>query len=507
MSAHPLLHKVDILIQIFESCWDRSPDNLDKRTLANSMICCRSWFLPAAKVLWRDMKSPIPLFRILPSFTMTNGVYVMNKLPSPQEWDRLKEYATLINSLDHRGLNYQVDPSVYLVLSQLAGMEPLLPSIRHLSWLYPVAGSLLFLSPSLRQVNLCTSIQISRTATPTRDPSSLQGDQIVALFLSRLASVALGIEKLDIVGFMHHPVNHIAAFPTLRELSVDSMGGHRLFNLLPEIQSLRKLSMNVNDLGAENTLIAGTLPSLESLILRGGILKMGLVLQRLTLPCVETIKLSGHGTTTPSDLRLCLVKVPALAKYFELTTTLAGPDQTSVNILHAIEPLLRLKHVREVTVHFMVGELQTRTLLRLSDADAESMASSWPHLKRFSLRYNPPYVTPTFGFLTTLARLCPALEALDLNFDATILPSRADVPILSHPLRDLYVPTNAKVTDPRQTAYLLNRLFPELDSLDLGIDLGLDQRSRAKWLEVSIGLRDLYYAREDERVRMGWNML
>lgn len=69
------LHRVHIPVEVLDLIFDELVD--DHQTLARAAQCCRLFSSPALDVLWRELRSPEPLEKLLPGCVkVDDGAYV-----------------------------------------------------------------------------------------------------------------------------------------------------------------------------------------------------------------------------------------------------------------------------------------------------------------------------------------------------------------------------------------------------------------------------------------------
>jgi hypothetical protein len=178
--------------------------------------------------------------------------------------------------------------------------------------------------------------------------------------------------------------------------------------------------------------------------------------------CFESIRVSQFGS---SSLRSVKIKATV------------GLIDGKLTVIELLKSLMDLHQLEEFSLSGLVPKIFTQ--------DIVAMASAWPHLKRFTLNIPPsPLIadqppgsetesdlfsdpsshssTSTLQCLTSFARLCPKLIALNLALaDELLPPIVSQPPALGHSLEHLRLMTRAPF-DYMHLARLVDRLFPTL---------------------------------------------
>lgn len=117
----------DILGEIFNVIGfilDKSGSQASKaRThLFYAVGTCRSFLHPALDVLWRLLPSVFPLLKLLPSFQLVNGEYILSDIKA-EEWRILESYARRVRfiRIEFAYLRWKVSPQVYSRINEWIG--------------------------------------------------------------------------------------------------------------------------------------------------------------------------------------------------------------------------------------------------------------------------------------------------------------------------------------------------------------------------------------------------
>ncbi|KIM36260.1 hypothetical protein M413DRAFT_427692 [Hebeloma cylindrosporum] len=92
----------------------------------------KAFFYPAVSVLWRLIRSLVPLLKILPQFKTSNTVHTLVGQISAKDWGRFEMYARSVRVLDLTILSETVGGDVYIQLARLHP-DPLLPGLQRMN--------------------------------------------------------------------------------------------------------------------------------------------------------------------------------------------------------------------------------------------------------------------------------------------------------------------------------------------------------------------------------------
>ncbi|KDQ50270.1 hypothetical protein JAAARDRAFT_589292 [Jaapia argillacea MUCL 33604] len=499
MACHPMLENFDILYHCFNILMEEPSGT---QTLAMVIRCCRSWFQPGAMVLWRDMKSALPLFKLLPSFQLVDKIYFLCTSPTDRQLARMKEYGKFVRSL--RLLeDIAIDSSFYIYMAQSSGHDPITPSLQKLSWAPPAPGVLLFMSPSLRYAAVYTA-GVGWSWGLSGCPRLLDGSpgaHIIELSLSRLAAVVPNLEGFELYGEIPKYPQHITGFGKLQHLVLkNATSPQHLFPLLSFISKLKDMELDVGSSPyIEGTFSHGSLSLLERLSLSGHTSVITATLRSLSLPRLHDLSLSCRVATSVPVLRGPLAHfLPSLRKIHLSASVKAPPDVEFYDISFILEPLLSVRGLENISVSF--SSSSKIPLFSFQDAGVEAVVRSCPGLKQLSIKYRRAKAYPTIHCLSSLAHHCSVLRILRLDFTTSDLPNLCDIPILSHPLQTLIVSGTTKADHPRKLALLLNRLFPYLSDVKQD-NVRFRLKEKNTWDEVSDSLNHLSLAIQADMAR------
>ncbi|KAJ7779756.1 hypothetical protein B0H16DRAFT_1830060 [Mycena metata] len=141
-----------------------------------------------------------------------------------------------------------------------------------------------------------------------------------------------------------------------------------------------------------------------------------------------------------------------------------------------LNPLLSFGNLSRVALTSPVG-------FDLDDATILLMARAWPRVEFLSLTASPCRHMPsrvTLEGLFALAKYCPALNTLDLSFDAKVIPNKGDdeKQAASQNILTYFAVDASPVGDARRVAEFLAAIFPRLARIETLHELLVSQ---ARW--------------------------
>lgn len=155
----------------------------------------------------------------------------------------------------------------------------------------------------------------------------------------------------------------------------------------------------------------------------------------------------------------------------EYLQTQCGASLRSINLQIDLEDGYDRSLVQFLGSIMKLGHLEHISLcipLYASNQDVHEMASAWPKMKSFRLRYPAALEKPfhTIESLSSFAQLCPDLHSLTFEINQLGLPdvSALKMPLSHHHLKtlELVVRNNA---DHKQLAVILDAIFPVLENV------------------------------------------
>ncbi|TFK95013.1 hypothetical protein K466DRAFT_593109 [Polyporus arcularius HHB13444] len=496
-ASHRLLETYDILWRIFSSQHTRgaqSPYTLSRTDLARLVRVCRSFHDPAVRVLWSSLDGFEPLWQLLAPPTLPWFQYNEEHLQrivnarlwdNSECWDRFVKYSqyvlTLRVSMSHtiHEHGYWATASIWNkrllqhLLEHNRG-EPILPSLRSLSWSWVTIQDAYLpsiLCPSLSE--LVIIYHISHRTEQTSFVNVIRDLQGASS--PRLATFIL--QGSNDAG--HRLVDELVLLQNLRKISLP-------YNLLLEEVHALLTMPNLTSLTAKVTVedvseASVTARSLHSLAFHGSSPDLTRLFATLTLPYLESLELSIFDTTPCGPkLPLCTATIAAALesktlRRLHLTFNAAydsnqpPPTDPSVSLSALLLPFLSQTPRLETLNLRFDGPLK----LWANDDVFDGMAQAWPSLRTLRLDFRAWHESgpvPTPAILTRFARFCPRLHELVLPY----LNYRIDVDtalykeLHHHALRRLFIADDRSMgtVDPDHIlplAQMIADLFPHLD--------------------------------------------
>ncbi|GJE95674.1 hypothetical protein PsYK624_118600 [Phanerochaete sordida] len=403
----------------------------DPSTLLHMSLACRAFFDPAMNALWRVLRDPECLMRVLPERTRgsaeVDGVVTFNLVmpPSEAEWQRFAGYAQRVRVLECPPqaawlAGWVVVRSSYWgpVMDDFPG-GPLFPNLHTLSsqWGPPCDQHALLLRPPLRYLHL----------------EAVNEDSIETI-IDALTACAETLETIfihassyleDSGRLAHKLTNALLKFKKLSSLDSNLPFPDAMIHL-STLSTLREL--HLHDI---QNIPTTDLPFLilEELALRVGVrAEHALVpfLQKLGAPALQMLNITrGFRSNWDSpDFRrppatyvhtlLSEVSRFCRLRTFTLDSPLTDSPPEDEHILsgHMLTPLSSLRaletlDLRVLPVHLTLG-------------DTESLARAWPHMRYLRVADEAFRGGATrlrlleVDALLPFARLCPQLDVLTL---------------------------------------------------------------------------------------------
>ncbi|KAJ7118394.1 hypothetical protein C8R44DRAFT_982959 [Mycena epipterygia] len=481
-------------------------------TLAHLIRC-----LPAD--LWEETTiSRQPVFRILRDITpidMERFMMYSARVKelnlgsmSAQMWEILATFA--LNMPEHILL-----PNLRSLItwgvqaeSTFASMRLLLnPCLKHISWPLPVTPSNLSLLPTLaRECPSLSTIHIRNYefgVLPTPDSHNLQR-LAVSTFIRRLTHLeGVTLEMVD-----HPAFDHLAHLPNLRSMSL----------FLPRRLHLSTFSLQTTGFHALQTLEFHILDLEVAVPYFPAFVKSPL----------GTLRVSTHKLARNSAITSLYAAVSSYVPHDTLRSLVIGTTTTAFpgsyypfpvpaqdDIPHylvsgdALRPLFAFSNLVSLALHSPVR-------FDIDDATAWLMAPAWPRLTSLTINTvtsisHPPSLT-LYG-LSAFARHCPALNNLEILFDARHIPPfdrTTEIWSFQQHLECLYVGASP-LQNPASVASFLSGIFAGPVDIDTSLfgdngdilheeDADDETRERCKlWHQVSELLSIIEGAREEER--------
>ncbi|KAF8816030.1 hypothetical protein BYT27DRAFT_7077944 [Phlegmacium glaucopus] len=517
IARSPFHSNPDILDEICEYLHDGQDTELDSeaaRTSRRNLLCvaltCKAFLEPALDRRWRSLDSLFPLLRILPSFTQSDGTYVLRGNVADEDWERFDYYARRLRKFCYTRdpENLDIAMHVYFRLAQLRP-TPLLRSLRHLHCPFMsqsdflISGICLFLSPSLQSLQL-------------ENISNVE-DKLCGTVLHALGSDGAQIEKIVLRGngLSMDTVWKAVRFEHLNLLELSGMGKAISLEIMEKIGSLPWLVNLVIDF-TESPMAPLTqdigLKDLKSLIITAPVPFIEALLSHIATTQLETF-VAAMPSNPPADKKEFLTKVvdrwgPTLRRIELVHQQLdeaAAVEHLQIDALSPLVPLRKLTCLR----------LEGYTM-ELTDEDVSDIAVAWPEMDTLVLPFvSVDHPCPTVLSLRIFARLCPSLRYLTVPLNTEEFQPFVSTGVPHIPAHDLHTLTISSADDPWDLRDMLHiarhidYLFPRLKSLFL-----YDRHGRSRWMQVHDMIQMYQAVRQEaiafERASMGsstvWNM-
>ncbi|KAJ6461927.1 hypothetical protein C8R47DRAFT_1027164 [Mycena vitilis] len=430
---------------------------------------------PALNTLWDTQNTLDPFFGTFPDdlFTpSTEGpgsyerVWSLVRPLLAEDLERSLRYALRVKTLTIAWYKPERVSEVLLSLSSCWPGGLLFPSLRKLHWVPGRGGGDNF-----------APLRIFCPPTLTRIYFSCEGSNTNISLLSTLAASCPGLKQisLDFGSMTPHVQSAASAFICgLQHLETLHMGAptSEALSRIAELPGLNSLELT----GLPSSLWGSTPPSspifphLQRLVL--GPLDIELATKFLSslvqLPLVSlSVILDRCATAVQTELLFDVIRV-ACSNTFLRSLTLEnnvgrlprGEREPYMLNARALGKLSGFRGITNVSIMAPVG-------FNLDDAAVDLVAAAWPYLENLTLetRVLSPPIHLTFHAIRSLALLCPRLQSLDIEFDATSTPpSSCDEHVVNGSLENLRVGTSP-IAKPAQVARYLSRIFPNLSSI------------------------------------------
>ncbi|KAI9062613.1 hypothetical protein FKP32DRAFT_814058 [Trametes sanguinea] len=476
---------------------DTEMDIQRTRTLAGLARVCKAFSEPALKVLWSQLYSSLPLFRVLPTLCKAEENVVVRGFEggslyhlqdadvNPYHWDRIRTYAGYVRELyDCGALSSQpvhgdiTEESRTTILRLLDG-RPLFPNLQLLNcWIIQpetdLARAAITLSPSLRRVAI--TCDLARCPNALRQPSAWKGplqllidelpERVPQLFDLHFNLNNLELECVIIPLSIHHP-STLRRLSLFNHQSVPNVGESGLLALtrLTALEEL-SISLNIDPDTARRMSHPVKLDFLASLTIYhppdpNSVFHMltSVELRSLTLPDIYYRDL----LTFQSYCTMWRQSFPQLESFAcDLWTLDVELDDVPLwPLSSAFEKLLSLPRMRKSSVEYAHW-----IPLTVKNDDLIAFARAWPFLETFSITVTPLDKSCLLAGLPGLhafAENCLKLSKLKITKidvrpeDSSHLPFHPPYP--HHGLRTLDIEHGL---DAETYVIVRKRLFPNL---------------------------------------------
>ncbi|KAF8530111.1 hypothetical protein BU17DRAFT_35771 [Hysterangium stoloniferum] len=467
----------------------------DHQTALSSALACKTWLNPALDELWRCIKDPFALFKLLGPMHVTSEQksWIYSAFIMPSDWTRFHYYARRIRHFEYTEVatGNQVDASVLAEIARTRLNLVLLPHLKHLHWNSKHLNyATLFMHSGICQL----TVSIDRpflaeegfaearaflvecaTRLPNLTILDLRGSFSVVRVQTRLLGLLRSLKRLTTLILPRYWITStvlasVADLPCLDtiqwEYCIQGEGDVKdveTFELVEQhgsFISLVDISLEIDFTIAINLFETATFPT------------------RLTSLMIRPI-----ATVTPTDLsnflQLCATRCRALSTlHLELFPNKPQQVNGSHDItLETLRPLLSCLNITRFSISWP-------SQLCLTDNDVEELVRRWPDLTELDLAFDPYIPSPprlTLASLISIATHCPKLQELGIYLDLTSPPppipssssSSSTIPCLPD-IRNLYVgPSPISEENAKPTALFLSRLCISPSSFDLQLHPGI----------------------------------
>ncbi|KAF8177660.1 hypothetical protein BJ912DRAFT_1146499 [Pholiota molesta] len=508
---HRCLRIYEILEHIFEDVIYQTQNQRpfrDRPSLLAVLKTCRSFSVPAMKLLWRDLSTILPLILTMPEdlveveeldqsspFAPRTVTFRRDILPS--DWERFDLYAPCVRQLGNIAPNER-SSATFMVLDDKIWRElkrrdkPLLPNLTRMAASsndMPTAA--LLLTPYVHQIKLvmhpcyvssiCRLIDDIPLRVPTlkilhlhRSTNWAPSDQALlgTALLDLLEKLNLEEFQCDWFNLSDEMVQALAQMPDLRKITIlkDIPALARALHDFPfKVPRLKEISIWTNAVG----------PSPLAQIL--------VALRPSSLEAFRVMPVARNIPCTQEELNdlISAIKTRCSPKSlthfdFEGCTEPQPLDAPPIADAKLLRPLFVFSNLRQFCLPAYPFEF--------TDAEVKELAMSWPLLEELSFR-SSIVPTPPLNTRTTLRCLlwfsiyCRNLRSLSFVFNGTETFSEAELSMASdHPLSLLSVGYSV-IADPDAVAAFFNIAFPNLALLDW-TSAPTDEQNMRMWEEV-----------------------
>ncbi|KAH9840875.1 uncharacterized protein C8Q71DRAFT_427706 [Rhodofomes roseus] len=438
------------------------------QTLARCACICKSFSEPALALLWRCLRSPIPLLSVLSGFQLADPdcggqdapaktkYWIINSGLSVVDRERFAYYARFVWAFDVRG--DRIHPSVFTILEAACG-DQLLPHLRFVRCFSTASAYVLhpFLTPSL--------LSLHWEDDADRDAEKIDAAERLA---SEILTLAPTLEKLHVPRCNTTSLlSSFGTFEQLRSLDISSTPRVPNWTMIRAIASLEHLtevylpSAVVGCQPADRCLGFQTLTSLTISHRREGTD----LLRLISPPGLQHLKLVGglslldcwSSEEIREGVELCLSKCVATFTSIVIDDFELGAVDS---IVATAEPFFRMRNLR--TFRCCRGMMA----LTVQDDDLRAMGAAWPHLEELQLKWSSaeslddPSAIPSLQGIVELAHACLHLVRVDLSYARlSLAPDAEPYPGPVHGLEDLIL-GRGQVREPVRLARIIDRLFP-----------------------------------------------
>ncbi|GLB34569.1 hypothetical protein LshimejAT787_0201340 [Lyophyllum shimeji] len=468
--------------------------------LARAAQVCRHFSSPVLDILWKRMRSIIPLLRVGGIFVEESNPYQSHSEFPSHLWNRLEAYARRVKSL---GDYYPpvIDDRIIIRIAQHLRGKCLLPMLETLA--YTLCHHIqLLISPSLRNIY----INYPRLPHPPEiwwvldflhalktDSPLLERFACFGPWPCKIPSLLSGLKHLRSMRFHvcvaieDHDLTAALSLPQLTELKLHASSSQPQIPRPIQVKtySSRSLMVTANALTTADILSHLKATPLENLE-------------------IALIPAANGSPGQPSRLRDCLAHIPSWSGSLhtfamEYSAASCIEPQNTAPLSRLLHPLRRAPQLQSLQIFYPHG-------ISPSDADYLELSLAWPQLQFLALAFAPAGSKPRATFLTLqqFATRCPNLRSLAIHLDLSTLPPSPL--IASHQLQYLYIYGPVGCSEPEVLARYLDALFPNLHStVETNIKvprwLSGEGRDREEWTKVEKLRKLCQTARKDDAER------
>ncbi|KAH6901961.1 hypothetical protein BKA70DRAFT_1307884 [Coprinopsis sp. MPI-PUGE-AT-0042] len=497
-----------------------------RKMFQNLCMVSKLFFEVAITFLWSDLDSMIPLLSLFPSFKkMGDGIYYLYGETSQMasSIERFKYYARLVRSITiglTTGTRYKISSQVWITLTQKLGSQPILPSLKKLTW-----------GETLSQANLpCLFSLVTRSVTyvALRGTALLSNHSLLRACLIKVVEDAPYCRRLWL---------------RCKSNSRRNSGLPALATIIGHMKSLEDLEVELQYDAQRHTSFLALMKSM------GGLPDKATLTITSSQPPSHQVRFSVKWESDPisgarvtlcglsTDMLHWVTACPSLSEVGTIFLNLRNQDESKVDAIieYLAQHTPNLKELeismldRQEEPVFLHGR-SLKTILKccaaLKKVDIQVPIVTSPDvdiddfidtLARFACSsslttlYLPLWngQEPSLRSLSSIAIWIPQLQHLDIPFNSSkvatdgIDPSRANGYSSPCRLSTLGIrDSRSKPFRPREirsVAVYLDLLFPKLKSITYHAGSGISQVEEQKaevWETVGLLLRDFQERRE-----------
>ncbi|KAF9786361.1 hypothetical protein BJ322DRAFT_783082 [Thelephora terrestris] len=440
-----------------------------ERTTTVALACCNKTLKdPVLDVLWETQCQLLPLLKTLPEDIWNPGGYEsFQRLPTTQEWSRLREYARRMRNLQENAIGGFLSHQVLSVLQSHASSEPLLPNLKTFTLRGTRGDSIpfipLFLSPRTTAFNIVSF-----------GGGNLRGT-VTASMITNLSTLCPNLEQIGLYCLPKDPIIASAVSglllttnrSTLRDFSANLLLTEEACKVIFKLPGLRKLQAHISGPTALPTMMLPNLTELEIGHDGGHDWLQGFRGASLG----KLVVVSIHSESDSIDDFLGAFASVALTTSLS-ATLLTFMFRSKCAWRPSYRSLLPFTQLRKLDIEFSCKFGCSSTI---DDDTITDLARAMPKLE--ALRFGDrPCETPagvTIKGLSALAHHCPHLRSLSIHFQVASLDvsemhestssddcaiPREDCALLDLDVGATYMPEESAL----MVALTLLRIFPRL---------------------------------------------